>query len=220
MAVAQLGARDGAGVGFDRWDLRTRVHEPSEELFVLQPGRPVELSGPAGFGLTRLGYGMLADVSRRAPVAILDVRGWASPAAAWETGVEQMVVVRCGDDRLWPRVMAALCDGVPAVYAEVPGGVRDAELRRIAALARNRQARLVLRPLRGMLTAGVSHLRIRAEEVHWSGTGRGHGRLGERRLVLEATGKATGGMRRVLEVGDPGSGGLLVVDGGRRIGAV
>lgn len=201
MAVAR--ARITTSV--DRWDLRTRVHERSEDLFVLQPGRPVELSGPPGFGLTRLGYGMLAEVSRRAPVAILDVRGWASPMAAWETGVEQMAVVRCGDERLWPRVMAALCDGVPAVYAEVPDGVRDADLRRIAALARNRQSRLVLRPLRGMLTAGVTHLRIRAEEVHWSGTGRGHGRLGERRLVLEATGKATGGMRRIVEIGAGGT---------------
>lgn len=213
VALAQSGTAPGT-TQFDQWDLRTRLRERPADLLDLQPGRPVELSGPPGFGLTRLGYGMLSEVSRQAPVAILDVRGWASPAAAWEAGVDRMVVVRCGDARLWPRVLAALVDGVPAVYAEVPTGVRDADLRRISALARNRQSRLVLRPLRGALTAGVSHLRIRAEQVVWSGTDAGHGRLGHRRLVLEASGKATGGISRTVQVDDTGRHeGLRVLDG-------
>ncbi|MDX1448557.1 MAG: hypothetical protein R3246_05785, partial [Acidimicrobiia bacterium] len=100
----------------DRWDLRTRIQEHTD-LLTLQPGRPVELVGPPGFGLTRIGYRMLAEPSRTAPVAILDVRGWASPLAAWETGVDAPVFVRCADPRLWPRVAAALVEGVPALYA-------------------------------------------------------------------------------------------------------
>jgi len=195
----------------DRWDLRTRVQERDGGLLSLQPGRPVELSGPAGFGLTRLGYRMLVETSRSAPVAILDVRGWASPAAAWEAGVERLVVVRCPDPRMWSRVLAALVDGVPAVYAEVPSGIRDQDLRRLAGLVRSRQTRLALRPVEGDLPAGVGYLRLRARAVRWEGTDGGHGRLTARRLVLEASGKGAAGMSRQIEVDDAGTHDLRVV---------
>lgn len=195
----------------DRWDLRTRVRERDVDLFSPQPGRPVELSGPVGFGLTRLGYRMLVETSRRAPVAIVDVRGWASPSAAWETGVERMVVVRCPDPKTWPRVLAALVDGVPAVYAEVPRGIRDHDLRRLAAVVRSRQARLVLRPVGGDLPSGIGYLRLRAREVRWEGTDGGVGRLAARRLVLEASGKGAAGIERRIEVDDAGTHDLRVV---------
>lgn len=195
----------------DRWDLRTRVREEDVDLLVLQPGRPVELAGPAGFGLTRLGYRMLAEPSRSAPVAILDVRGWASPLAVWESGVQSPVFVRCADPSLWPRVLAALLEGVPAVYAEVPRGVRDQDLRRLAALARARQGKVVFRPVGGGLPSGVGHLRLRAREVHWDGPEQGHGRLRGRRLVLEASGKGAAGMTRTIEVDDAGTHDVRVV---------
>ncbi len=217
--IAVLG-NDGNGSGVevtavlaDRWDLSTRVRSSTRSLLEVQPGRPVELAGPVGFGLTRLGYGMLAGPSREASVVVLDVRGWASPLAAEEAGVdlEQLVVVRCGDRSLWPRVIASVLEGVKTIYAEVPTGVNDHDLRRLAALARARQTRLVLRPVRGTLPSGIGHLRLRAREVHWEGTIRGHGRLEGRRLVLEATGKGAQGITRLIEVEDHGTDGVRVV---------
>jgi hypothetical protein len=198
-------------ISADRWDLQTRLQERDADLMVLQPGRPVELAGPVGFGLTRIGYRMLAELSRTVPVVVLDVRGWASPRAAWESGVQSPIFVRCSDPVLWPRVAAALMDGVPAVYAEVPRGVRDQDLRRLAALVRARQTRVAFRPLAGDLPAGVGYLRLRAREVHWEGPDRGHGRLRERRLVLEASGKGVAGRNRTIEVDDAGTHDLRVV---------
>ena len=194
----------------DRWDLRTRLQDHTD-LLTLQPGRPVELTGPPGFGLTRIGYRMLAEPSRSAPVAILDVRGWASPLAAWEIGVDAPVFVRCPDPRLWPRVAAALIEGVPAMYAEVPRGIREQDLRRLAALIRARQSRVVFRPLVGELPGGVGYLRMRSTEVRWEGAERGHGRLRRRQVVLEASGKGVSGMTRFIEVDDDGTHDLRVV---------
>lgn len=193
----------------DRWDLRTRIQDRTD-LLTLQPGRPVELVGPPGYGLTRIGYRMLAEPSRTAPVAILDVRGWVSPTAAWETGTSP-VMVRCSDPRLWPRVAAALIDGVPAIYAEVPSGVRDQDLRRLAGLIRARQAKVAFRPVAGELPGGIGYLRLRSMEVRWEGADRGHGRLRRRRLVLEASGKGVAGMTRLVEVDDDGTHDLRVV---------
>jgi hypothetical protein len=184
-------------------------------LLSLQPGRIVELAGSAGMGLTRLGLHMLAGPSAVAPVVALDARGWLAPRAAWEVGVERerLVVVRCPDPRRWPGVMAAVCEGVRAVYAEVPAGVSDRDLRRLAALGRARDVAMALRPLRGELPDGVSHLRLRATEVRWEGADRGHGRLGRRTLVLEASGRGVAGIDRHLEVEDDGARGVRVVSG-------
>jgi hypothetical protein len=172
----------------------------------LSPGRIVGLIGPIGLGLTRLGLSLLVETSRTAPVVTLDVRGWISPLAAWEMGIDpdRLVVVRCSDRRLWPQVTAALLEGVRAVYAEVPAGIKDQDLRRLAALARARRTGLILRPLQGDLPAGVTHLRIHALGVEWVGTDHGRGRLGRRRLVVEASGKAAGGMEQMIVLEDLG----------------
>ena len=201
--------------GADRWDLSTRLHEPAGGELVLQPGRIVELSGGAGMGLTRLGYRMLAEWSNRAPVVAVDVRGWMSPAAAWEAGVERnnLVVVRCADHALWPQVVSALCEGVSAIYAEVPRGVREHDLRRLAALIRARQVRAALRPVRGELGGGIVHLRVRAVAVTWQGTEMGHGRLMGRHLVVELSGKGASGMTRRIELEDAGEDVVRVVSG-------
>ncbi|MDH3517395.1 MAG: hypothetical protein OEM66_00550 [Acidimicrobiia bacterium] len=201
----------------DRWDLSNKIERfvPGEDLLTLQPGRIVELEGPPGFGLTRLGYRMLADPSRQAHVVALDVRGWMSPLAAWEAGVDhdRLVVVRCGDPRLWAQVAAALCEGVRAVFAEVPAGVKDADIRKLAALARARSVRMALRPLKGGLATGVSYLRLRSVEIAWRGPEAGHGRLAGRRLVLEASGKGMAGMTRLIEVEEEGEDAVRVVPG-------
>lgn len=199
----------------DRWDLSTRLQETSLDPFVLQPGRPVELSGPPGYGLTRLGYRMLAGPSLRAPVVVVDVRGWASPQAAWETGVDpdRLVIVRCPDPGVWAKVVAALCEGVKAIYAEVPSGVREQDLMRLGALVRARQVGIGLRPVEGGLPAGIVHLRLRPLEVHWSGSDRGHGLLGSRTLVMEASGRGVAGLTRRIEVEDDGANIVRVVPG-------
>lgn len=213
VAAGMVAAGDVQSV--DRWDLSTRIQDRNLDLLSVQPGRPVELSGPPGYGLTRMGFQMLGPESRIAPVIGIDVRGWMSPKAAWETGVvaDRLVLVRCSDPKLWPRVAAALVEGVRAVFAEVPDGVRDADLRKLAALTRARQMRLVLRPISGQLPSGVAHLRLRAMGVSWEGSDRGHGRLASRRLILEASGKGASGMVQRIEVEDAGENPLRVVSG-------
>ena len=72
---------------------------------LLQPGRITEMSGLTGMGMTRLGLGLLAEPSQRAPVVVLDVKGWLSPVAAWEMGVDssRLVIVRRPDRSSGPR---------------------------------------------------------------------------------------------------------------------
>jgi hypothetical protein len=179
----------------------------------LQPGRIIEMVGVPGTGLTRLGLRLLAEPSRVSPVVVLDLRGWIAPEAAWETGVvpEQLVIVRCDQPQIWPQVTAALLEGVRALYAEVPTGVKDQDLRRLASLARARGVAVALRPLGGGLPGGVAYLRLRALGVTWEGADRGHGRLKRRRLMLEASGKGAAGVIRRFEVEDEGTDVVRVV---------
>lgn len=169
--------------------------------------------GFPGTGLTRLGLRLLAAPSQVAPVVALDTRGWISPEAAWETGVapENLVIVRCDQPRLWPKVTAALLEGVHALYAEVPAETKDQDLRRLAALARARKVAVAMRPMGKGLPSGVAHLRLRALGVTWEGVDQGHGRLRKRRLVLEASGKGASGITRRFEVEDEGTDVVRVV---------
>ncbi len=116
-----------------------------------------------------------------------------------------LIVVRCDQKTLWPKVAAALLEGVRALYAEVPPGVKDHDLRRVAALARARKAAVAMRPLGNRLPSGVSHLRLRGIGVTWEGADRGHGRLTRRRLMIEASGKGASGQTRRFEVDDEGT---------------
>ena len=192
----------------------TRPALQEETLLELRPGWVMGLVGPLGYGLTGLGLAMLATPSKVGLVAMLDVRGWLSPPAAWEYGIdpERLVVVRCPDRRQWTAVTAALLEGLPALYAEVPIGIHERDLRRLAALARARRVALALRPLRGDLPEGVAHLRLRALGVDWGGVERGYGRLQRRQVLLEVSGKGTGGMARQMTwVEDVGENTLRVV---------
>lgn len=201
-------------MGRSEVDLAAPLTEKRERDYLrLEPGRITELVGDTGSGLTRLGLSLLAGPSKTGPVVVVDTRGWISPEAAWETGVEaeSLVIVRCDERSLWTRVTAALLEGVPAVFAEVPVGIRDQDLRRLAALARARKALVALRPMGPGLPGGVSHLRLRSIGVTWEGADRGHGRLKGRRLVIEASGKGTGGITRRFEVEDEGEDTLRLV---------
>jgi hypothetical protein len=182
---------------------------------LLQPGRITEVYGLTGMGMTRLGLGLLAEPSRRAPVVALDVKGWLSPLAAWEMGVDssRLVIVRCPDPERWPQVAAALIDGVQAVYAEVPAGVGEQHLRRLAALARARRTGVALRPLGDALPSGVAHLRLWAKEVRWEGVDHGHGQLRRRYLVVEVSGRGVAGMTKTMEMVDDGTDVMRVVSG-------
>ena len=177
-------------------------------------GRVLGLAGPPGFGLTRLGLRLIAEAAT-GPVAVVDVRGWVCPLGAWEAGIapDRLVVVRCPDREMWPRVLATLLDGLRAVYAEVPAGVPDQVLRRLGALARNRRSALVLRPLRGVLPGGLAHLQLEASEVAWEGADAGHGRIIGRRLAVRASGRGTGGIERTVEVEDDGTNPVRLVPG-------
>ena len=178
-----------------------------DEFLQLRPGQVTELLGIPGTGLTRFGLRLLAAPSQVAPVVALDTKGWISPVAAWEAGVvpENLVIVRCDQPGIWPKVAAALLEGVRALYAEVPATAKEQDLRRLAALARARKVAVAMRPMGGGLPSGVAHLRLRALGVTWEGTNQGHGRLGRRRLMLEASGKGASGMTRRFEVEDEGS---------------
>ena len=160
--------------------------------FKLSPGKIVGLEGPPGWGLTRLGLSLLAGPSEVGTVVVIDVRGWFSPLAAWQVGVNRhrLVVVRCSERKLWPRVTAAVLEGVAAVYAEIPAGVGENDLRRLAALTRARKAGLALRPLRGSIPPGITHMRVRGKGVDWVGPDRGHGRLNGSVLSIEVSGKS------------------------------
>ena len=184
---------------------------PHPTLDALEPGRVVGLAGFPGLGVTRLGLSLLS--SAPGAIAYVDARGWFCPLSAWESGVEphRLVVVRCTDRGSWPRVVAALAEGVRGIYAEVPAGVPDAMLRRLAALVKNRRSALLLRPLRGQLPAGISHARYEMQETYWEGTDQGHGRLQRRRMIVEVSGKATGGISRIFEIEDDGTNPLRLV---------
>ena len=193
---------------FDRFELPVEnIRNAFLDDLVLEPGKVVGLVGPPGLGLTRIGWSMLAEPARVGPVVYLDVRGWVNPLAAWESGIspERLVIVRCSDRLLWPKTAAALLEGIRAVYAEVPAGVKESALRRLAALARSRRSSLLLRPLGGDLPTGVTYVRFQGKEVAWEGPQTGHGRLAGRRLLLEASGKGMSGIERVIEVEDDGA---------------
>jgi len=191
------------------------VADPLLQIPFLNPGQVGLLVGDPGLGMTRLGLVMLSDYARAGAVAYLDVRGWLSPLAAWEVGIEpdRLVIARCGEVVRWGKAVAALLDGATAVLAEIPVGAKDASIRKLAALARNRGTALLLRPLERAVPNGIAHLTIEARETAWSGAVNGHGRIDRRKTLLTASGKAMRGMTRTIEMEDDGSNTLRVVPG-------
>lgn len=212
--LASTGLHTDQRTGLQRLPDRGNGHDEVQP-FRIEPGRVAGLVGHPGFGLTRIGLTMLAEHATTGTVAYLDVRGWLCPSAAWESGIapERLIVVRCDDPVRWGRVAAVLVEGMRAVYAEVPRGVKEAQLRKLGALARTRRTPVILRPVRGDLPGGVTHLRLDAHDVVWEGTDAGHGRLMRRKVVVMASGKAMRGIQRTIEADDDGTHALRVVPG-------
>ena len=183
-------------------------------LPIVGPGQVAVLSGEPGLGMTRLGLVMLSGYTG-GTVAYLDVRGWLSPIAAWEVGIDpdRLVIARCGEVVRWGRAAAALLDGATAVMAEVPTGAKDASIRKLASLARNRRTPLLLHPIDRAIPTGLAHLMLEAREITWTGTVEGHGRIEQRKTRIIASGKAMKGMTRKIEMEDDGSNALRVVSG-------
>lgn len=204
-----------AAVFTTHYSLLSDPGDAGTSLLHIERGQVAALIGEPGSGLTRVGLSLIAAHAQTGPVACLDVRGWLSPLAAWEIGIapDRLLVARCADVTRWGRVAATLLGGVGALYAEVPGGVNDAALRKLGALARRSGTPLVLRPLRGVIPSGIAGLRLETAGVSWDGPDAGHGRLVSRRLQLTATGKIVHGMTRSLEVEDDGANTVRVVPG-------
>ena len=184
----------------------TTLAERATELSLI-PGRVVGLEGAVGTGMTRLALVMLAEVAKRAPVAVVDARGWFCPVAAWEVGIPpaRLSVIRCSDPAQWPSVVGALLGGLSGIYAEVPFDVPDQMLRRLSAKTRQERVSVALRPLRGQLPVGVAHMRLAAQDVTWSGPDQGHGRLSGRHMALHASGKGVRGIEQQFGVEDDGT---------------
>lgn len=192
------------------------VVEPQAGLFDVSslwgPGQLLGLVGAPGLGMTQVGIAQLAAIS--GPLAWVESNQWFSPEAAWEGGIsdKRMVVVRSRDQAGWAEATAALMDGMAAVCAEVPSRLHDNVLRRLAARARARRARLILRS-RGPLPTGIAHSVITAEAVEWVGAGQGRGRLLHRRVVATAKGKGVKGPAVKLGFEDDGTNFVCVVSG-------
>lgn len=191
----------------------TDVLETGDWRLETSPGRVLGLVGPAGSGLTSVGIALLARATVNEPVAVLDVRGWFCPSLAWDAGIEpeRLVVIRCADPGVWPKLAAALVEGFPAVYAEVPRRVPDQVLRRLGALARSRRSRAVLRAMEGDLPTGLLHTRVEGVAVRWEGPEGGHGRLQHRAVTIRVSGKGVQGIERLIEVEDDGAHTLRLV---------
>ena len=184
-----------------------------ESAFQVEPGRIVGLLGSLGSGMTRVGLSLLVEPSRVAPVVVVDHRGWFSPLAAWEVGIdpESLYIVRTETSH-WTQVMATLLGGVRAVYADVPATVADRDYRRLAGIARRERTAVVLRAEQP-LPSGIAHWRITADDIVWEGSDQGHGRIGRRTLSVTVGGKAVAGIERQWEVEDHGTHPVRVVAG-------
>ncbi len=224
--VGEPTEQSSVGGGYRLTPLVGESTERAPVDFAVTPGRVLGLIGPAGSGLTSMGISLVAAATTTEPVAVLDERGWFCPSVAWEAGIgpERLVVVRCSDRALWPKVVATLLEGFAAVYAEVPRHLPDQALRHLGALARSRGAGVVLRAMSGDLPAGLLHLRIEGATVRWDGADSGHGRLERRAVSIKASGRGAKGAERYLEVTDDGANavhlvpGLAVAPSGRAVG--
>lgn len=152
-------------------------------------------------------------------VASATAGGWAAAVglpslgllAAAELGVrlERLALVPRPGER-WAAVAAALLDGVDLLLLGLPGRVRAADARRLAARARERGVVLVALAADERSPAPAwpepPDLRLSVSGAEWGGLGVGHGRLRSRRLEVIASGRRAASRPRCCTLWLPGPG--------------
>ncbi|HSL56445.1 MAG TPA: hypothetical protein VK866_01250 [Acidimicrobiales bacterium] len=177
----------------------------------LRRGSVVGVTGPVAASLV---LALVAEASGQGSwVALVDLPDLGLVAAA-ELGValDRVAVVPHLAPGTWAGVLAALVDAVDLVVVGVPPRVRDGDVRRLTARARERGAVLLAvgdvarwpRPPDLTLTTGPGR---------WSGLGSGHGHLRARRVRVTSTGRRGADRPRARELWLPAAdGGLAPVE--------
>ena len=157
----------------------------------MRKGSTITVSGSSSLVLA-----LLAKVSQQ--------QGWCaevgSPligsAAAVEIGVvlERFVRVAEPGDQ-WPSVVASLLEAFQVVVVHPPAQVRDADMRRLTARARERSAVLLVTSLKAGSWPGAM-LGFSAVRQQWHGLGPGHGYLRAREIEVQALGRGAAAMPR------------------------
>ena len=174
-------------VGRSEGDRPLPVLPALEPLFPtggLRRGSAVAVRGSASLLLA-----LLAGPSRRgAWCGVVGLPGLGLAAAA-EAGValERLALVP-DPGRDWAAVAAALLDAMEVVVVAPRGRVPDADVRRLAARARQRGAVLV--PF-GPVPWPGAELRLSLVDGVWEGLGAGSGRLRSRRVVVRGDGRGS-----------------------------
>ena len=168
------------------------------------------VAGVEGEAAMSLGWSLAGEVTRSGTwVAVVGVpdAGW---LAAHELGVDlaRCLVVAVDDERHWPDAVAALVGAVDLIMARTPVGVRDRDLRRVAARCRERGTTLLTLPGGADGTALGVERRLVGADPQWVGLTPGRGRLAARRMTVSLGGRRGGG-RRAVEVWLPGPEGRL-----------
>ncbi|MEM9033427.1 MAG: hypothetical protein AAGA99_04835 [Actinomycetota bacterium] len=178
----------------------------------LRRGSVLGVEGPAA---TSMALAVAAELTATGSwVATVGVPSMGLLAAA-ELGVDlaRCLVVTIDDGRHWAEAVAALIGAVDLVVTRPPAGVRQREVRRVAARARERGT-VVLRLPGGDPASLSPDRRFRTSTPTWVGLTPGRGRLVARRVRIDRGEGAGAGGRRAVEVWLPGPEGRLapVVD--------
>jgi hypothetical protein len=108
----------------------------------------------------------------------------------------------------WTTAIGALIDAIDVVAARPPTGrtLPPADIRRLSARARNRDAVLITY-LTGSDSWPGAEVRLIARDSHWSGIGDGTGRLRARRVDVVAEGRGSAARPRSASLWLPAAGG-------------
>lgn len=143
-----------------------------------------------------------------------------SAEAAVEYGVElsRLPVItepgRPTGQRSWATMVGALLDTVDVVVARPPARVAPADVQRLAARARSRDAVLIAylpAAAEGTMASNwpAADLRLEARDSIWEGADNGSGRLANRRLTIAAEGRGRAARPVTAGLQLPASGGGL-----------
>jgi hypothetical protein len=214
------GFPSGATAGLPTDDALLPVPQALAELFPgggLRRGSTVTVSGSSSLVLA-----LLAEVS-----GLSGRLGWCaevgSPllgsAAAAEMGVVLERFVRVAQPgEQWPSVVASLLEAFDIVVVHPPARVREADMRRLTARARERSAVLLVTGP-GKVNGNVSGahptgwpgamVSLSVITQRWHGLGAGHGYLRSREVEVQAEGRGAAARPRQVRLWLPGPNGLI-----------